>query len=492
MRLRWGVWLLMVMSSVGLAAANSKSARPAHKKVSATLPVTTSSALARKRFESAMQNLEYMRVPDAEQDLRAAWKTDPKFAQALIMTSYLSHDPEEQKFTRTRAKQLAASVTPGERLLIRWLGGVQENNYVPAIAAMNDLLARYPQDQRLAFLAGGWLVRQERYPQAVVVLQRAVTLAPDYPAALNELGYAYAFGGDFEKGFAAMDRYVALQPDQPNPYDSYGEILRLAGKFDAALEKYRVSIQIDPNFGSELGVADTYAVMGKEEEAREEYARAIVFVAGSSEKVEYELQSAVTWIREGNRKQAERALRDVAKHAHAAGLARLEAEAHCIMALYEPDYKPAMKHLEAAQGALHERHEISRSDRDEETARILAAQAMRSGEAKSWNAAFSAVQELQTMALNSRSNLIQLSYHQAAGAVLMSQEKYAEAIPHLEENSSDPVSMNLLWRAYTATSAQGQADALAAKLATLNVPTVEQALVVPQFRASLVSQARQP
>ncbi len=174
-----------------------------------------------------------------------------------------------------------------------------------------------------------------------------------------------------------MDRYVALEPDQPNPHDSYGEILRMAGKFDAALEQYRMSIRIDPNFGSELGVADTYAVMGKEGEAREEYERAIVFAGSESDKVQRELQSAVTWIREDNRKHAEKALGDVAKHAHAAGLARLEAEAHRILAMYEPDPKAAVKHLQAAQSALQEQHEISASDRNEKLASILRVRAVR-------------------------------------------------------------------------------------------------------------------
>ncbi len=71
-------------------------------------------------------------------------------------------------------------------LLIRWLAGAQENNYIPAIAAMNDLLAEYPQDQRLLFLAGDWLVDQQRYEQAVTVLERAVAIYPDYAAALND------------------------------------------------------------------------------------------------------------------------------------------------------------------------------------------------------------------------------------------------------------------------------------------------------------------
>jgi tetratricopeptide (TPR) repeat protein len=378
-------------------------------------------------------------------------------------------------------------------LLIRWLAGAQEDNYVPAIAAMNDLLEKFPRDQRLAFLAGGWLVKQEQYKQGVVVLERAVALAPNYAAALNQLGYAYAFSGDFEKGFAAMERYVALQPDEPNPHDSYGEILRKAGRFEAALEQYQMSIRIDPNFGSELGVADTYALMGKEQEARDEYERAIVFVPDESDKVEYELQSAMTWIRDNNRKQAERALRDVAKHAHTAGLARLEAEAHRVQAMYEPDYKAAVKHLQAAQGALDDgRHELSRSDRVEEQARILRVQATRAAEAQAADAASNAVKQLEAMAESSRSRVVQLSYHAGLGALLLAQQKYAEAISHLEEDPDDPQSLQLLWRAYSSRGEAAQAGAVATRLAGLNVPTAEQALVVPQFRASLVSQDGQP
>jgi hypothetical protein len=196
-------------------------------------------------------------------------------------------------------------------------------------------------------------------------------------------------------------------------------------------------------------------------------------------------------MRENNRKPLERALRDVAKHAHRAGLGRLEAVAHRVLAMYDPDYKAAMKQLKAAENALEERHELSRSDRDEERARILRVLATRSVGARAMDPASSAVKQLESMAQKSRSQVIQLSYHAATGAVLVAQGKYAQAIPHLEEDSASPLSMRLLWKAYGSTGAGTQAEAVAAKLAAMNQPTVEQALV-PQFRASLVSQAGLP
>jgi tetratricopeptide (TPR) repeat protein len=489
---RWCVYLLLFSSLATSASTKSNPAQDTQKNASTKLPVTTSSAQARNSFEKAMREFEQYRIPETLQDLRAATHADPNFAQAFILLSRMSPDPGEQARTRMRARQLAAKVSPSEQLLIRWLAGAQENNYLSAISAMNDLLAKYPRDQRLAYLAGDWLMQQQRYEQAVAVLERAVALFPDYAAALNDLAYGYADTGNFEKAFAAMDRYVALEPDQPNPHDSYGEILRMAGKLDAALEQYRMSIRIDPNFGSELGVADTYAVMGKEREAREEYDRAIVFAPSNADRVQRELQSAVTWIRENNRKQADRALSDVARHAHTAGLARLEAEVHLIQAMYEPDLKLAMQHLQAAQDVLREEHQISAIDRDEEQARILRVRAGRLAEIHDLDSASNAVKQLATLAGKSRSLVIQLCYHGAAGAVLVAQGKFTEAIPHLEEGTTDPESMRLLWRAYTSTGATSEAQAVATKLAAMNLPTVEQALVVPQFRVSLISRAGQP
>jgi tetratricopeptide (TPR) repeat protein len=486
------VRLLVFSSLIASAGAKSNPAEPTLKNASTKLPVTTPSAQARNSFEKAMREFEQYRIPETLQDLRAATKADPNFAQALILISRMTTDPVEQEATRKRAKQVAFKVSSSEQVLIRWLVGAQENNYVSAISDMNDLLAKYPRDQRLAYLAGDWLMQQHRYEQAVTVLERAVALFPDYAAALNDLAYGYADAGSFEKAFAAMDRYVALQPDQPNPHDSYGEILRMAGKFDAALEQYRMSIRIDPNFGSELGVADTYAVMGRELEAREEYDRAIVFAPSNADRVQRELQSAVTWIRANNRKQAERALSDVARHAHAAGLARLEAEAHLIEAMYEPDPIAVMRDLQTAQDVLREEHQISASDRDEELARILRVRSTRLAEMQDLDSASKTVKQLETMARTSRSQSIQLCYHGAAGALLVAQGKFTEAIPHLEEGTTDPESMRLLWHAYTSTKATSEAQAVASKLAALNLPTVEQALVVPQFRVSLVSRVGQP
>jgi len=471
-------------------AADAVHPRAVPKPARRLLPITTQSRTARNRFESAMQNAEYMRRDRALADLRQSVAADPNFAQGHILIAHLSHDPVEQAASRARANSAASKASHGEQLLITWLAGVQEGDYLPAIAAMNDLLTIYPRDQRLQFLAGQWLVERERYLQAIVLLEKAVSLAPDYPAAINELGYAYAFTGDFPKGFAQMERYIALEPNQPNPYDSYGELLRLAGKFDEALEQYRRSIRIDPNFGSEIGVADTYAVMGNEAAAREEYERAIVFATDESDKLDYQMQSAITWIRENNVKEANRALRRVARQARSAGLSARESEAYLKLGLSEPEPRPAMKFLGQAEAALLEPNLISESDRQDALARILWARALRATEAHDSGVADDAVTRLQELSAHTRSGIVERCYHAAAGIILEAKGKHAEAAEHLQEDADNPFSMRLLWEIYRSTGRPADAGAVAARLAGLNVPTLEQALVVPAFRTELISQAR--
>jgi len=88
--------------------------------------------------------------------------------------------------------------------------------------------------------------------------------------------------------------------------------------------------------------------------------------------------------------------------------------------------------------------------------------------------------------------VVHYSYEASTGALLLAQGKYAEAISHLEEDAENPLTIRLLWKAYSMTGATAQAEQIGAKLVNLNVPTAEQAVVVPRFRASLVSQAKQP
>jgi len=62
----------------------------------------------------------------------------------------------------------------------------REDKYVASIAAMNDLVAKY-NDKWLLYIVSDWLMRQGSYDRARDLLQRALTLDPNYAPALNHL-----------------------------------------------------------------------------------------------------------------------------------------------------------------------------------------------------------------------------------------------------------------------------------------------------------------
>src|ERR1035441_6495995 len=91
--------------------------------------------------------------------------------------------------------------------------------------------------------------------------------------------------------------------------------------------------------------------------------------------------------------------------------------------------------------------------------------------------------QLEALANGSRNRVIQSSWHGAAGSLLMDQKKYPDAIAQLEEDQDNPFTMELLVQAYYQTAQTDKLHEAEAKLRGTNVPTMEQALVVPAARA---------
>ena len=79
---------------------------------------------------------------------------------------------------------------------------------------------------------------------------------PDYSTAFNILGYAYRQNEAYSDAENAFKKYIELIPNDPNPYDSYAELLLKMGRFDEAITQYNKALAIDPNFvNSYFGIA---------------------------------------------------------------------------------------------------------------------------------------------------------------------------------------------------------------------------------------------
>jgi tetratricopeptide (TPR) repeat protein len=456
-----------------------------HLKQGATtsLPVTTSSTQARALYEKGMQDYENLYLERCNDDWRAAVKEDPNLAVAWAWIAFNSSNPEEVSVAHEKAKALAPKLTPGEQLMVAWIVKVQEGDFIGGISAMNDMLEMYPKDKHLLYLAGNWLLLEDGDEQGLRIMQKALALDKNFPAALNDLAYMYARSRQFDKAFAAMDRYVSLLPKEPNPQDSYGELLRMAGNFEGSLQHYRAALKIDPDFvTSQVGLGDTYALMGNQEQARIEYDKAIRYAHNEADRLSYTMQKAMTWVRDGKYAEADKLFLEVAEAGHAKEQDLQEAQAYRHLAEYQIDDGIALKYLQSAEDALGHRSTMALSDKSEELSRILRNRTVRATHAGNPALADKTLQQLEAMASGSRNRAILSSYNGAAGTLLMDQKKFEEAITHLEEDQDNPFTMELLVQAYYQTNQSEKLAGAEAKLRSTNVPTMEQALVVPAAR----------
>jgi tetratricopeptide (TPR) repeat protein len=460
------------------------------------IPVTTHSVTAQRAYEMGMvQREDRLFVDEGLAFFREAVKADPQFALGHAALGYFTADPKEEKQESALAEKFIASASPDEQLLIRWMNGTKNGDLVPAISAMNDLLAKYPHDKRLGNMTAEWLCsNQGAFDHGEAILVRLLKNDPRYFPAMNNLAYCYAMSGQPGLAPPLMTEYVAALPNEPNPQDSYGEIMRMLGDYPAALDHYRKALEINPSFNaSQVGLATTYALMGDQKKARAQY---LVAIKGTKERptqVNYRILWAMTYYRENKPRLAHQAFLQVDTEAHLAGLPVQEAEIHRTMALFNPNPAVALKDLDEARADLSEtrKAKLLSGDRDIELASILQTRAFIAVSAGKTDVAEAALKLLAEMAQTSRNIPVQNSYHSANGAVLFAQGDYAGAITELEEDAQNPLSLRLLAQAQAKAGQASDAQKTLVTLAAISDERVETAFAIPPARAALKSDASQ-
>jgi choline-sulfatase len=179
-----------------------------------------------------------------------------------------------------------------------------------AFASLQDIARMYPSDAVSAYLQFGTaLIHLEKYQEAVSVLRTAADKSPDSSMAHYELGLTLVKTGQWEQALpemqAAADRkptsaqlhfdlaavhaHLKHAPEATKEYEktleldpnhfqanlTYGRLLFLEGRREAALPKLRRAVTVDPQSAdAHAFLADVYEKLGQTENASRERARA--------------------------------------------------------------------------------------------------------------------------------------------------------------------------------------------------------------------------
>jgi tetratricopeptide (TPR) repeat protein len=274
-----------------LAAAREAQGRPGGLLAAELAPVaeiTTQDIEAYHAYQEGLEAERRFRMAEAKAQYENAIQLDPGFALAHLRLG--GRELEEGNNSRgIRALQLAkqnlGAASERDRLLIDGILALRvQDDADTAREKFAALLDRYPDDREARLWLWGIAEGDERQR----IIEEAIRLDPYYAAAHNQLAYHLADKKEFAAADSVIARYASLEPDEPNPRDSRGEIHERAGEYEKARAQYREALEIEPTFLYALDhLARSYFREGRAAEARAELAS---YLPGPSPEVSARLR----------------------------------------------------------------------------------------------------------------------------------------------------------------------------------------------------------
>jgi tetratricopeptide (TPR) repeat protein len=232
------------------------------------VPISSRSDEARRLYLEGRTLSEQLRAHDGRRLYEQAAAKDPSFAMAHYQLALNAATAKDFFAHLKQAVALSNQASDGERLMILALEAGGNANAAKALAYQQELVAKYPGDERAHFLLGNGYIGQQEYAKAIEQYRTATTINPRFSPAYNSLGYAYRPLEKYDSAEAAFRKYIELIPNDPNPYDSYAELLMKTGRFDESIAQYRKALAVDSHFTpSRVGIATNLMLQGKHDAA---------------------------------------------------------------------------------------------------------------------------------------------------------------------------------------------------------------------------------
>jgi len=249
--------------------------------------LTTSSPDALRYYQEGVSLYEKFYYREAGEAIDKAIRADSAFAMAWARRAMLSwgmKGESQSKAEIARALQLSQAVSRREQLFIRmWHHRI---NYAikEAGETADSLIALYPDEREAYFFRGLNYEMTKNYDAAIRSYLKALDVDSLYTPAVMSLGYAYSAQGEQQKAIAYMERYIRLAPGAADPRASYADLLLHGGRYEEALEQYRKSLELKPDYWYAFQkIGEINATLGRLREAEENYHKSLTLLPGKHE-----------------------------------------------------------------------------------------------------------------------------------------------------------------------------------------------------------------
>jgi tetratricopeptide (TPR) repeat protein len=482
--------MLVVLSAAGWSGCD-RASPPANSATASSnsgkVPITTKSEQARSEFLQGRDLSDKLRAQDSLPHFDKAIALDADFASAELERANSSPTAKEFFEHLNKAVSLADKASEGEKLLILANQAGANGEVTKQKDYLDKLVAAYPNDERAHFNLGTYYFGQQEMDPAILQFKQAAELAPNFSGTYNILGYAYRQQADYANAEQAFRKYIELIPGDPNPYDSYAELLLKMGKFDDSIGQYKKALSIDSNFfASHVGIAADLMYLGKPDEAVAELQK---MAAQSRSDGELRIALFGMAVVAADRGKLDQAVQEIDKEYAvaakkddvAAMAADLQAKGNIFAQM--PNYDQAQQQFDHSFEII-EASSLSQEIKD--NAKLLHHFNMAEialGK-KDYAAARTHTEQFRQGAEASKNPAQVKQAHELAGRIALAEKHYDQAIAELQQaNQQDPQNMYRLYQAHAGKGDSAKAQEYCTKAAAFNsLPQLNYAFVRAKAR----------
>ncbi len=212
---------------------------------------STSNVEAYRHYQLGIDYSRRFLESDAIRELEEAVRLDPQFALAYLRLAdqyRLNGDLRRANELVVKADQLQSRLPRYEQLTLQAVKGGRSRDQEAELAVRRQLVSEFPRETMDRGILATFLSFMGKQQESRDLFQQGLALDPKNEDLFNFESYELAKWGDFTGALAASDGYIADRPGDPNPLDSRGDILYMAGRDDEAVADYRKVLELKPDF----------------------------------------------------------------------------------------------------------------------------------------------------------------------------------------------------------------------------------------------------
>jgi serine/threonine protein kinase/Tfp pilus assembly protein PilF len=225
--------------------------------------VTSSSEESYKEYLAGVEAIDRFDRDQARVHLQRAIDLDSTLAMAYFGMG-LAVPYEESMAWMSKAMAHVENAAWNEQHFIRGEYSARTGDFETGIKELTAVIGRDPTDKD-AFYGRAMIYRQMSSNSGFEIRDflSVVALDPSHKISYNQLAYAYDRIGNLEKSLWAIDKYIEIAPNEPNPYDTRGDLYARNGQVDLAIASYRKALSIKPDFMSQGKLAGLLLQTGR-------------------------------------------------------------------------------------------------------------------------------------------------------------------------------------------------------------------------------------